>query len=83
MAKKLKIVTVGLLLASQEVDFVGFQEKRSLLDWNIVIFRPSLDSLWDSYKTSPKAKAACEHWQPAMLALPYMEQQEAKIYMMR
>ena len=23
----------------------------------------SFDSLWESYKTSPKAKAACEHWQ--------------------
>ena len=50
MAKKLKIVTVGFQLASQEVDFVGFEEKRSLLEWDIVIFRPSFDSLWESYK---------------------------------
>lgn len=67
MAKKLEIVTVGLHLASQEVDLVDFDEKRSLLEWDIVIFRPSFDYLWESYKTSPKAKAACEHWQQQLL----------------
>ena len=63
MAKKLKIVTIELLLASQEVDFISFEEKRSLLDGDIIIFRPNLHMWCNCQYYSSEAKAACEHWQ--------------------
>lgn len=41
MAKK--IVSVGMLLAADEVDHVAFDTKASLLDWDIILFRPDID----------------------------------------
>lgn len=38
MAKR--IVSVGMLLASDGVDYVEFDAKASLLDWDIILFRP-------------------------------------------
>lgn len=40
MAKK--IVSVGMLLAADEVDHVAFDTKASLLDWDIILFRPDI-----------------------------------------
>lgn len=40
MAKK--IVSVGILLAADGVDHVAFDAKASLLDWDIILFRPDI-----------------------------------------
>ncbi len=40
MAKK--IVSIGMLLAADEVDHVALATKASLLDWDIIIFRPDI-----------------------------------------
>lgn len=40
MAKK--IVSVGMLLAADEVEHVAFDTKASLLDWDIILFRPDI-----------------------------------------
>lgn len=68
MAKKLKIVMVGFQLLSQEVDFVGFEEKRSLLEWDIVIFRTGFEhdnddfNLQDSDYFDFDLEEACAYW---------------------
>jgi hypothetical protein len=72
MAKK--ILTVGLQLASDEVQSEDFDSTASLLDWDIILFRPTIWSLdleaGDDYKGKPcltdtasfKLKEASEHW---------------------
>lgn len=71
MAKK-KILTVGLRLAT-DATHADFTSKISLLDWDIIIFRPDIDKLtnsYDSHKGKPSLddsasfllKEACEHW---------------------
>jgi hypothetical protein len=68
-----RILTVGLQLASTDVEFASFQSKTSLLDWDVVLFRPQIDgfirhdsffqgkpSLSDS--ASFQLKECCEHW---------------------
>lgn len=37
-----KILTVGLYLAGDDIEFAAFTEKKSLLDWDIVLFRPDV-----------------------------------------
>lgn len=35
-----KILTVGFNLAGDDIEFAAFTEKKSLLDWDIILFRP-------------------------------------------
>ncbi|MDE0093971.1 MAG: hypothetical protein OXO49_05660 [Gammaproteobacteria bacterium] len=44
MTKK-RILAIGLELASDKVEHSGFREKRSLLDWDIIIFKPVIHKL--------------------------------------
>lgn len=37
-----KILTVGFDLAGDDIEFAAFTEKKSLLDWDIVLFRPDV-----------------------------------------
>lgn len=71
MAKK--ILIVGFELASDEVTHEDFDSKVSLLDWDIVLFRPQItDFISDTkqYQGKPsldgnqssQLKEACEHW---------------------
>ncbi|WP_175692725.1 hypothetical protein [Burkholderia ambifaria] len=72
MAKK--ILTVDVALANEDVQFEPFQSKVSLLDWDIIIFRPTLDDFINPYqesyngKPSLNEKESCalreciEHW---------------------
>lgn len=74
MAKK--IVSVGMLLASDEVTEVEFNSKASLLDYDIILFRPNIDEFFVRsggervHKGKPSLddrnsfalKEACEHW---------------------
>jgi hypothetical protein len=72
MAKK--IITIGFSLASSEIRTEYFQSKTSLLDWDIILFKPSIDSLTnfasDDYLGKPclsdassfHLKESCEHW---------------------
>ena len=68
-----KILTVGLELASNDTQYASFRSKMSLLDWDIVLFKPGISdftghgdfyqgkpSLSDS--TSFELKECCEHW---------------------
>jgi hypothetical protein len=68
-----KILTVGVDLASDEVAEEDFESKASLLDWDIVLFRPSIEpwiSRREQYLGKPslsdsesfQIKEACEHW---------------------
>jgi hypothetical protein len=68
-----KILTVAIQLASKDVEHTSFQSKTSLLDWDIVLFRPDLDGMWytrDEYQGKPcltdsesfNLKESCEHW---------------------
>ena len=71
MAKQ--ILTVGVDLATDAVSEEDFDSRTSLLDWDIILFRPSIES-WisyrDQYKGKPslddqasfKIKEASEHW---------------------
>jgi len=71
MAKK--ILTIGLELASDDVTHEEFTSRASLLDWDIVLFKPLIDEFisYDyQYKGRPslndsdsfQLKEACEHW---------------------
>jgi hypothetical protein len=68
-----KILAVGLELASDDVVHEEFISKVSLLDWDIVLFKPIIDEFIthnDHYKGKPslsdsysfKLKESCEHW---------------------
>jgi hypothetical protein len=68
------ILTVGFELASDDTHYEGFRSKVSLLDWDIVLFRPLIDEFWGSYvdhylgkpslddSASFRLKECCEHW---------------------
>jgi hypothetical protein len=69
-----KILTIGLELASDQVETLEFSSKASLLDWDIFLFRPDISNYY-SYATSMyqgksslddsssfKLKESCEHW---------------------
>lgn len=71
-----KIVSVGMLLAAENVDHVEFVSKASLLDWDIILFRPDITNLISygygdssfqgklclSDHRSFILKEACAHW---------------------
>jgi hypothetical protein len=69
-----RILTVGLELASDDVQHEEFTSRVSLLDWDIVLFRPVIDefisSYGEEYKGKPslsdsssfQLKESCEHW---------------------
>lgn len=72
MAKK-KIISVGFEIASSDVEYCDFDSEQSLLDWDIILFRPSIYSFMDysdTYKGKPalsdsksfRLKERCEHW---------------------
>jgi len=41
-----KILTIGLALASDQVETLEFSSKASLLDWDIVLFRPDVSTYY-------------------------------------
>ena len=69
-----KILTVGFKLASSDTHYASFQSKMSLLDWDIVLFTPSITDFISSYgdqfqgklslsdSASFQLKECCEHW---------------------
>lgn len=73
MAQK-KILTIGLSLADDDVEFCEFNSDISLLDWDIVLFKPDIhEYIYRSESTfegkpclsddqSFKLKAQSEHW---------------------
>lgn len=72
MAAK-RILTVGFELASSDVQYADFNSDTSLLDWDIVLFKPVIDgylSNSDFYQGKPslsdyssfQLKERCEHW---------------------
>lgn len=68
-----RILGIGVDLASDDVREEDFDSRISLLDWDVILFRPSIDS-WisygDQYKGKPslsehasfRVKEASEHW---------------------
>lgn len=72
MSKK-RILTIGLELASSDAEHASFQSKTSLLDWDIVLFKPELGDFYEyadyfqgkpslSDSSSFQLKECCEHW---------------------
>ena len=72
MSKK-RILTIGLELASNTVTHSKFREKRSLLDWDIILFKPQIFEFYDhedTYQGKPylneddsfRLTESCEHW---------------------
>lgn len=69
-----RILTVGLELAATETTYASFRSKMSLLDWDIVLFKPEISEFVENYYTthqgkpslgdtaSFEAKECCEHW---------------------
>lgn len=69
-----KILTVGLELASTDTTHESFRSKISLLDWDVVLFKPQisefLHNYYETYQGKPcfndtasfEAKECCEHW---------------------
>ena len=67
-----RIVAIGFELASPAVEAGEFTSKTSLLDWDIVLFKPLIGEFigHDTYKGKPslsdsdsfQLKEACEHW---------------------
>jgi hypothetical protein len=72
MASK-KILSIGATLASDDLDFAEFSSKRSLLDYDIIVFKPTIDSYLSyaeqfqgkqclSETSSFQLKESCLHW---------------------
>lgn len=72
MGKK-RILTIGIELASDGAEYEDFRSKTSLLDWDIVLFKPEIDNLinyTESFQGKPslndsasfQLKECCEHW---------------------
>ncbi|HYG34588.1 MAG TPA: hypothetical protein VEC99_07390 [Clostridia bacterium] len=68
-----RILTVGLELASPDTQYASFGSKLSLLDWDIILFKPDIRdflSYTDYYQGKPSLddsssfslKECCEHW---------------------
>lgn len=68
------IIAVGVSLASEEVEYRDFDSNDSLLDWDIVLFKPDISHYYsyssDYYQGKPSLadtasfgfKERCEHW---------------------
>jgi hypothetical protein len=68
------ILTVGVEIASPDAKYESFGSRASLLDWDIVLFRPLISEYWSAYgdyyqgkpslsdSSSFQLKEACEHW---------------------
>jgi len=72
MSRK-RILTIGLELASADSQHASFQSKTSLLDWDIVLFKPQISEFTDygdhfqgkpnlNESSSFRLKECCEHW---------------------
>ena len=72
MSRK-RILTIGLELASADSQYASFQSKTSLLDWDIVLFKPQISEFTNygdhfqgkpslSESSSFRLKECCEHW---------------------
>jgi hypothetical protein len=70
---KRKILTVGLELDSPDTHYESFRSKISLLDWDIVLFKPEIEDFiayGDYFQGKPSLndtssfllKECCEHW---------------------
>jgi hypothetical protein len=71
---KRKIITVGLELASPDTEYASFRSNISLLDWDIVLFKPQIEdfiSIYPEYfqgkpslgdRESFRLRECCEHW---------------------
>ena len=70
----IKILSVEVELASDSVEAAEITSKTSLLDWDVVLFRPNIDDFilgttrehqgrpWLNERASFQLKEACEHW---------------------
>jgi len=72
MSKK-RVLTIGLEFASADTEHANFRSKTSLLDWDIVLFKPDISdfqSYGDYFQGKPslsdsssfQLKECCEHW---------------------
>ncbi len=68
-----RILTIGFELASPDTHYESFKSKTSLLDWDIVLFKPEIGELliYSEYfqgkpslsdSASFQLKDSCEHW---------------------
>ena len=68
-----RIITIGLQLASTDIEHAIFRSKTSLLDWDIIVFKPDVGDFLeyaDTFQGKPslgadgsfKIKEDCEHW---------------------
>src|ERR1043165_3777791 len=70
-----KILTIGIELASSDTQFANFGSKLSLLDWDIILFKPEIRNVYFyeyqqyfqgkpclSDERSFELKECCEHW---------------------
>lgn len=68
-----KVLTIGLDLASPDTQYASFESKVSLLDWDIVIFKPQISDFVYGHEyylgkltlndtSSFHLKECCEHW---------------------
>lgn len=68
-----KILIIGFKLATDDVQEEDFSSRASLLDWDIILFKPVIDdfiSYADQYQGKPslsdstsfRLKESCEHW---------------------
>ncbi len=56
-----RILTIGLELASPDTECESFWSKPSLLDWDIVLFKPQISN-FDFIDIHGERKASCDHW---------------------
>jgi hypothetical protein len=68
-----RILTIGLELASSDTQYASFRSKTSLLDWDIILFKPEIGDFisYSEYfqgksslsdRASFQLKESCEHW---------------------
>lgn len=69
-----KILTVGFELASSDAKYASFSSRTSLLDWDIILFKPTVEDFISAYEdpyqgkpclndtSSFQLKECCAHW---------------------